>query len=201
MEHKIQEITEKIYHEGVERGNEEAVKIVEEAKHKASNLIEKAKKEAESIISEATAKAFVLNKNTRSELQMASNQLIASLEQEIASLVNGKIVEDAVNLAIDDKLFMQQLIVKAVESWASDQNLKVFVAPAEKSSVENFFAANAKGLLDKGLVIETANNVKAGFQIGPVDGSYKVSFTREDFIRFFTEFLRPKVVELLFDQK
>jgi V/A-type H+-transporting ATPase subunit E len=201
MEHKIQEITEKLYHEGVERGNEEAIKIVEEAKHKASNIIEKAKKEAESIISEATVKAAEMNKNTRSELQMASNQLIASLEQEVASLVNGKIVEDAVNLAIDDKQFMQQLIVKAVERWASDQNLKVFVAPAEKSAVENFFSANAKALLDKGLVIETANNVKAGFQIGPADGSYKVSFTREDFIRFFKEFLRPKVVELLFDQK
>jgi V/A-type H+-transporting ATPase subunit E len=199
MEQKLQEITEKLYQEGVVKGNEEAGKIIGEAHASAETIIENARKDAAAIIAEAEKKAAELNKNTRSELQLASHQLITSLEQEVVALVNGKIVEDAVKTATDDKQFMQQLISIAVEKWVSDQSPNIFVSPAEKKSVEDFFASKAKQLLDKGLTIESANNIKAGFQIGAADGSYKVSFTREDFIRFFKEFIRPKVVELLFE--
>jgi len=199
MEQKLQEITEKLYQEGVVKGNEEAGRIIVDANESASSIIENARKEANAIIADAEKKAVELNKNTRSELQLASKQLIASLEQEVVTLVNGKIVEDAVKTATDDKQFIQQLILTAVEKWVSEKNAQVFVAPAEKKEIEDFFTAKAKQLLDKGLAIESANNIKAGFQIGPSDGSYKVSFTREDFIRFFKEFIRPKVVELLFE--
>jgi len=201
MDHKLQEITEKLYQEGVIKGNEEANKIIGEANETATSIIENAKKEAQSIIADAEKKVAELNKNTRSELQMASKQLVSSLEQEIITLITGKITVEAVKLATDDKQFMQQLIVTAVEKWVSEQSPKVFVAPAEKKAVEDFFAAKAKQLLDKGFTIESANNIKAGFQIGPSDGSYKVSFTHEDFVNFFQEFIRPKVVDLLFGQK
>jgi V/A-type H+-transporting ATPase subunit E len=199
MEQKLQEITEKLYQEGVVKGNEEAGKIIDEAQENAKSIIDNATKEAAAIIAGAEKKASDLNKNTRSELQLASRQLVASLEQEVVALVNGKIVEEAVKTATNDKQFMQQLIAIAVEKWVAGESPKVFVAPSEKKEIEAYFANKAKQLLDKGLTIESANNIKAGFQIGPSDGSYKVSFTREDFIRFFKEFIRPKVVDLLFE--
>ena len=198
MENKLQEITEKLYHEGVIKGNEEAEKIIHEANNKASLILENAKNEAAQLIADAEKKAAELNKNTRAELQLASKQLISSLEQEIVSLVNGRIVEETIKTAMDEKHFIQQLLITAVEKWVSGQNPKIFVSPADKAAIEEFFATKAKQLLDKGITIESANNIKAGFQIGPSDGSYKVSFSREDFINFFKEFIRPKVVELLF---
>lgn len=199
MEQKLQEITDKLYQEGVIRGNEEAGKIINEAQQKAASIIDGAKKEAAALIAEAEKKATDLTRNTHSELRLASKQLISSLEQEVVDLVNGKIVEEAVKTATDDKQFIEQLLLTAVEKWVAGQDPKVFVAPAEKKAIEDFFASKAKQLLDKGVTIESANNIKAGFQIGPSDGSYKVSFTREDFIRFFKEFLRPKIVDLLFE--
>jgi V/A-type H+-transporting ATPase subunit E len=201
MDHKLQEITDKLYQEGVVKGNVEADRIIVEANERATSIIENAKKEAEAIIADAAKKVDELNRNTRSELQMASKQLVSALEQEIVTHITGKITNDAVKQTTDDKQFMQQLMVNAVEKWVSEQSPKVFVAPAEKKAVEDYFASKAIQLLDKGFTIESANNVKAGFQIGPIDGSYKVSFTHEDFVNFFQEFIRPKVVDLLFGQK
>lgn len=43
MENKIQELTDKIYREGVEKGNEEAQRLVSEAQAQAEKLIEDAK--------------------------------------------------------------------------------------------------------------------------------------------------------------
>ena len=40
MDNKIQELTDKIYHEGVEKGNEEARKLVEQAQNEAKKIVE-----------------------------------------------------------------------------------------------------------------------------------------------------------------
>ena len=47
MENKIQELTEKIYAEGVEKGKAEADRLVCEAKESAAEIVKKAQAEAE----------------------------------------------------------------------------------------------------------------------------------------------------------
>ena len=201
MDQKLQELTNKLFEEGVVKGNQEAERIISEATQKAKEIIENANNEANKIIANAGKKSEELTKNTQSELQLASEQIVTALQQEVINLVNGKIVEEAVKPATNDVNFIQQLILTAVQNWAIKQDLLVVVSDSDKKAVEDFFASTAKQLLDKGVKIESANNIKAGFQIGPADGSYKVSFTQDDFINFFKEFIRPKVVELLYGKK
>lgn len=201
MDQKLQELTEKLFQEGVVKGNQKADQLLAEATEKANEIIKKAEAEANAIIVEAEKRSVELEKNTKSELKLASRQLINALEQEVAGLITGKIVSDAVYPAINDKEYLQKLIMAAVTNWASKQELVVSVSPDDKKAVEDFFTANAKQLLDANLKIESVNKIKTGFQIGPVDGSFKVSFTHEDFTEFFKEFIRPKIVELLFDRK
>jgi V/A-type H+/Na+-transporting ATPase subunit E len=201
MDNKLQVLTEKLYNEGVAKGLAEAEKIVAEAKVEAATLLRKAQADSEGIISEAQKRIADLDKNTRSELQLASKQVVNSLMQEVANLIDGAIVTTSIKEATTDSAFMQNLILTAVTSWVEKQDLTVIVSEKDKEALTDFFANKAKSLLDKGLTIESANQIKAGFQIGPADGSYKVSFTESDFINFFKEFLRPKVVELLFGQK
>ena len=50
MENKIQELTDKIYREGVEQGNEEAQKLIVKAQEEAQKIVENAQKEADSIV-------------------------------------------------------------------------------------------------------------------------------------------------------
>jgi V/A-type H+-transporting ATPase subunit E len=201
MDQKLKELTEKLYNEGVSKGNEEAEKITAEAKTEAEKIIADAQSKAKEIIEKAEQESAELDKNTKSELELASRQMLTALEQEITTLINGQITQQEIKKATDDKEFLQNLILSTVSNWAPKQDLLVIVSPKDEKEVEKFFASKAKQILDKGLKIESANNVKAGFEIGPADGSYKVSFTQEDFIEFFKAFLRPKVVELLFNRK
>ena len=50
MENKIQELTDKIYREGVEKGNTEAQKLIANAQDEAKKIVEDARKEAEAIV-------------------------------------------------------------------------------------------------------------------------------------------------------
>ncbi|MGF7138494.1 V-type ATP synthase subunit E family protein [Roseimarinus sediminis] len=201
MDQKLKELTDKLYNEGVAKGNQQAESIVEEAKSKAAKIIAEAEEKAKAILNKAEKDAAELDKNSRSELKLAAGQMLSALEQEVAGLLTGSIVSEEVGKATSDKQFIQELIMKAVGNWAADQNLLVVVPDADHDAVEKFFAAKVKEQLGKKVTIESANGVKAGFVIEPADGSYKVSFTHDDFVSFFKEFIRPKVVELLFDRK
>ena len=70
MENKIQELTEKIYAEGVEKGKVEADRLVAEAKAKAADIIKDAQRQAEDLIVAAQKKVAELEANTRSEIKL-----------------------------------------------------------------------------------------------------------------------------------
>lgn len=62
MENKIQELTDKIYREGVEKGNEEAQRLISSARDEAAKIVEDARKEAESILAVARSQPRKLPK-------------------------------------------------------------------------------------------------------------------------------------------
>ncbi|HPR60693.1 MAG TPA: hypothetical protein PLF35_07100, partial [Prolixibacteraceae bacterium] len=148
MDQKLKELTEKLYQEGVTKGNEKAEQIVAEANQKSKQIIAEAEKKAQQLIAEAEKKAAELDKNTKSELQLASKQMISALEQEVVGLINGQITSTEIEKAVADDQFIQQLIHAAVTNWAPKQDLLVVVPSEKRKDVEDFFSSKAKGLLN-----------------------------------------------------
>ncbi len=195
MDNKIQELTEKIYAEGVEKGKTEADRIVAEAQAKAETILKEAQAKAESIVADAKKNAEELNANTRSELKLYGAQAVGALKSEAATIVTDTVVKAAVKDAVAGDA-LKAFIVKIAERWSANEPL--VISTAEAAELKAFFAAKAKALLDKGVAIEQVNGKKASFSIAPADGSYKVNFGEGEFEEFFKSFLRPQMVELLF---
>ena len=195
MENKIQEVTEKIYAEGVEKGKAEADRLVCEAKENAAEIVKKAQAEADAIVAAAKKKAEELEANTRSEIKLYGAQAVGALKSEIATVVTDTIVKDAVKEALAGDS-VKAMLVKIAERWNSDEAL--VISTAEADELKAYFAKNAKALLDKGVEIKQVNGMKTLFSIAPADGSYKVNFGEAEFEAFFKSFLRPQMVELLF---
>ena len=63
MENKLQELTQKLYNEGVGKANLEAEKILAEAKSEAEKLKQNAEKDAQKIIANAEQKSAEIKKN------------------------------------------------------------------------------------------------------------------------------------------
>ena len=194
MDNKIQELTEKIFNEGVEKGRAEAERIVAEANTQAAEILKAAEAQAEAIVAKARKAAEELNVNTRSELKLYGAQAIGALKSEAATLVTDTIVKESVKNAFSEDL-LKQVILKIAENWSSNEQL--IISTAEAEALKANFATKAKMLLDKGIEIKQVNGVK-GFSISPADGSYKVNFGEGEFETFLKSFLRPQMVELLF---
>lgn len=193
---KIQELTSKLYAEGVEKGKEEADKIIAEAKAQRDQIVGDAKKEAEQILASARKETSEMKSNTESELKLFASQASEALKSEITNLVTDKLSAANVKAATEDKSFMQKLITDLVQNWSKNETLTVGVENSDE--LKKYIAANAKNLLDKGLNIESVNGLKTGFTLSPEDGSYRVKFGEEEFIEYFREFLRPQIQKLLF---
>ena len=53
---KLQELTEKLYNDGLSKGREEGERLLEEARKQAEEIVAQARRQAEDIVSEATGK-------------------------------------------------------------------------------------------------------------------------------------------------
>ena len=205
MQNKLQELTKKLYQEGIDKANEEAEKIIKDAKKEADDIISNAKKEAEKIVNETKKEAEDTKNNSLNELKLASKQIISDLKQKITNLVETKTVKPETKEAFEDKDFVKELIMTIVKNWdpnnESQVDLKVVLPKNQQKDFEKYFKGKAKKQIDKGVEIDFADNVKGGFKIGPKEGSYLISFADEDFENFFKTFLRPKLVQMLYNNE
>jgi V/A-type H+-transporting ATPase subunit E len=197
MNTKLQELTEKIYQEGVEKGQKEAAAVLEKANAEAAEIKARAESEAAAIVALANEKAVELSRNTRAELKLFANQMVNALKTELTNLVCGSVVSEAVKASSTDKEFMQKVMLTFVQNLAQGQS--VTIETSQAAALSDYFKAHAKQLLNQGVTITEVNNVKTQFVVTPSEGGYKLTFGEEEFIAFFKEFLRPKLIEMLFN--
>ncbi len=196
MENKIQELTEKLLQDGVEKGKAEAENIISEAQQKAAQIIEEAKAQAAAIEAEAQKNARALDANTKSEIKMYAAQALNALKSDVTNVVGDKIVKEAAAQVAGDKAFMNEFILKLAEKWGAQED--IVITTADAASLKALFAQKAKNLLDAGVKIEQVNGQKTLFTIQPADGSYKVNFGEAEFENYFKNFLRPQLVDMIF---
>lgn len=192
----LQELTDKIYAEGVEKGNAKAEELVAAAQEKAAAIVAAAEKEAAEKVAAAEARAAELDKNTRAELKLYADQSISAIKTAITDLLSDQIASDAVKAATADKAFMQKLIVELASNLANGGNVTIQVADAE--DLKAMVAGQAKAMLEKGIKIEEVKGQKVSFVIAPAKGGYKLAFGDAELVAYFKEYLRPQLIELLF---
>jgi V/A-type H+-transporting ATPase subunit E len=204
MEQKIAELTEKIYKEGVEKGEEQKKSIVEGAKTEASAIRADAKTEADKIIADAQAKAEEIKKNAESEMKLSSQQAISALKQRIVDTIITKAVDENVTSSLSDPKIIQELLTIIVKNWKFGDmevpSLEILVPENSRKELETSFENSLKEILKGGVTVSFSKAIKGGFQIGPKGGTFKISLTDEDFNEFFKDYLRPKTRSFLFEE-
>jgi V/A-type H+-transporting ATPase subunit E len=193
---KIQELTEKILREGVEKGQAEADRIVKQAQQQAETILQEARQQAQDIVAQAQKQAGDNAANTRNELKMYTTQALSALKTEVTNVLTDNVVKEAVKEMTANPDFLGQFAVALAQKWSADE--PVVISSSEADNLKAYFAEKAKTLLDKGVTINKVNDKNTMLTIAPADGSYKVNFGKEEFETYFKNFLRPQLVEMLF---
>lgn len=201
MESKLQELTQKIYHEGIDKAKSEAAAIITDARKQAEQIVEAAKKEADSITSGAKKDADQLSARIKSELKMASEQAVSTLKQNITDLLSKNSFAKSIADVSKTKEFIVSVVKEIASKWdpsGKSADLTVILPEKMKSELENYFKAEAKEILSKGLTLKFDGRMTGGFKVTPKDSSFVLSFTDDDLNQFFQSFLKTKTKEILY---
>ncbi len=205
MQNKLQELTDKIYREGLEKGQDEANQVIAKAKEDASKIIGEAKSQAEQILAAAHKEANDYRKNVETEINLSAKQVMGGLKQEIISMIDAKLFDAPTVDALKDADFVKKIIETAINRWEPNSpdavSLKVLVPAEMEKTISQHFTNKLHSNLKGGVEFVADKAIKFGFKIGPKDGSYIISFTEADFESLFKEYMRPKIVTLLFGGK
>ncbi|MFW5831596.1 MAG: V-type ATP synthase subunit E, partial [Prolixibacteraceae bacterium] len=169
MNSKIQQLTETIYNEGVQKAREEAEAILKEAREKAEGIEQNAQKEAERVLEEAGKKSEELKKQVDSEIKMTLNQAVSAMKQEVTSLVTMKVIQPSVKELFSDQEYLKNLIAMMVKGWMEKDSfdVEVILPESEKDKLQDNFKNSLANELNNELSIKFSPNVKSGFKIGP----------------------------------
>ncbi|MDR2562642.1 MAG: hypothetical protein LBC98_01720 [Prevotellaceae bacterium] len=201
MKNKLKELTDKLYNEGLSKGQQDADEIVGKAKSEAENILQKAAEEAESIIKAAEKQAAEISANADAEIKLAGRQVVSEIKQRVKTVIVAGVVAPAISAAFDDKAFVQSLIKTAAEKFTLDgelSGLSMLVPENMQKELVDYAEKQILAKLSKGLEIKADKQIKAGFKIGAKDGGYYIGFTNEDFNNLLSDYLRPKIAALLF---
>lgn len=203
MESKLQQLTEKLYNEGLSKGLSQAQQMVEQANAESTQIIAQAKAQAEQIVSQANKEAAELKKNTENEIRLLASQMESALRQRIEQVLVAAAFDTKVSDAWRSGEFVQRLVVEAVKAWnpTSEQGLQLVLPESTDKSLMEEIKATLGSSLANGVELVTDSRLKVPFRIAPRGAGYYVSFTDEDFDALFKSYLRPKISELLYGKK
>ena len=200
MQNKLQELTDKLYNEGLSKGKQEGEELLAKAKVQAEDIITKAQAEAERILAAAQKQAEEIKTKTASDVKMAATQSIAATKKDIETLIVGKMTGEAVKKALSSADFIKELIQAVAAKFTTEGpvDLNLVLPESLKNDLEPFATKELAKILGAGVEASFSKKVAGGFQIGPKDGGYFVSFTEETFNQLISEYLRPATKKLLF---
>lgn len=201
MQTKLQELTDKIYQEGVQKARDEADQLLKKAHAEAESILSKANQEAVQIQLGAEKQAAENKRNMESEMKLAASQALNALKQQMAGILTLKVVDPAVDAVFSNPEYVQKLISELVKGFQQKGaiDLRLLLPVSDQDKMNNFVRNSFAAELNQGLEIGFSSKIKAGLKIGPKDGSYLVSFTDEDFKNFLKSYIRTQTAEMLFE--
>lgn len=196
MDSQIQALTEKVYQEGVLKGEQEAAKILADANAQAEQVERDARARAEQIIADAQRSASELKSNTERELKLNASKLIEATKASIVDVLAGRIAGDSVQVLTANPELLQRVVLEIAKGFDLKHGVEITSSQAEE--LKAYFAQNAKALLEEGLTIKQVAGKATQYTIRPQNGSFKVEIGEQEFVELFKSILRPQLAQELF---
>lgn len=200
MSNKLQELTDRLYNEGLSKGKEQAELMVSNAKAESEKILSDAKKEAAAILEAAAKQAEELKSKTESDVKMASEQCFQALKKDIEDILVNAVSANKVSTTIADADYIKGIITTVAQKFSTSESsdLSLILPAAMQEKLEPWLAGELKAALGKDIKADFSRKISGGFCIGPKDGSWYVSMTDETFRELIAEYLRPVTRKLLF---
>lgn len=203
MQDKLQQLTERLYNEGLAKGKEEAAAMLEKAKEQAEQILASAQQQSQQMISKAEKECLEIKAKADGDIRTASQLALSQIKQDIEQAISIETVAKPVKEALSSKEFMQSLIKTIIAAYSPDKEATglEFILPENmKADLEHYLKELIHTSLSDGLDVKFSKNVSSGFKVSRKGSGYFIDFSEEAFIDIISGYLRPKTRKLIFGE-
>ena len=198
MEVQLQELIEQIKKDGVETAEAEAKAIVEAAKSDAEKIIADAQAQADKILNDAKSETERMTKSSEDAIRQSGRNLLISFRESVSRELKAIIGENV--SAVYSSEALAQIIVNIVANWANKpdaEDIAVILNTEDLNRLEETILAALKEKMLKGITLKANDNFDGGFRIAVNNGSAYYDYSAEAVVEMLSNYLSPKVTELL----
>ena len=190
MAEELQQLLEKIQHEGVDKANAEAKAILDKANAEAKGIVEKAKEEAAATTAKAEADAQAFAERANKTIGQAARDTVMEVKNGVNKLFEGLLAQD-VKVALADNA--AALAADAVKALAAGSDAQVAANAKLAEALRAQLAAGAA----KGVTVVTDESAGSGFSVRLDGGRVEHSFKGDVIAAELAKRLRPELAKLL----
>lgn len=198
MEIQLQELIDQIKKDGVEAAEAEAAAILEEAKAKADKMIADAQAQADKILASAKSENERMVKSSEDAIRQAGRNLLISFRESVSREVDIILNKNVTDVYSSETL--AQIIIHVVEGWAAKpdaEDITVILNSDSLKALEDVLLEGVKEKMLRGVTFKANDNFDGGFRISVNNGSAYYDYSTEAVVDMFSNYLSPKVTELL----
>lgn len=191
MAEELQQLLEKIQHDGVEKANAESAAIVAKAKADADAIIKEATEKAATLRTQAEADAQAYAERAGKTIQQAARDTILEVKDALAKTFDKVLAQD-VKTALADPAAVAAMTLEAVKTLNAEA---ADVAVSEK--LADTLKAQLAATAVSGIAVVTDENVGSGFSIRLDNGRVEHDFSEAAITAALAKRLRPDLAKLI----
>ncbi len=191
MAEELQQLLEKIQHDGVEKANAEAAAILAKAKADAAAVLKDAEAQAAARRAQAEADAQAFEERARKTIAQAARDTVLDVKAGVGRLLDRLLAQDVAAALADpgEAARLALAAVKALGAEQADVAAGAKLAAALKAQLAAAAQAGVRVVLDEG--------VGAGFSIRLDNGRVEHDFSEATIAAALAKRLRPDLARLV----
>lgn len=191
MAEELQQLLEKIQHDGVEKANAEAAAILAKAKADAAAVLKDAETKAAALRAQAETDARAFEERARKTISQAARDTVLDVKASLGKLFDKLLAQD-VSAALADPTEAARLALAAVKDLGAVQ-ADVAVGAKLAAALKAQLAADAA----KGVQVVLDETTGAGFALRLDGGRVEYDFSEAAIAAALAKRLRPDLARLV----
>jgi V/A-type H+-transporting ATPase subunit E len=212
----VEELIQRLRHDGVEAGREEAERIVEEAEQRANWLVEQARAEADELVANAQKETERFREAAEEALQVAARDAVLQMKDQLAQQFSDEI-RRLVRGEMEHSVLLERLILEVAGRVRADAGLDEaeqieILLPAgardladlrddpdelRTGELSRFVVEVAGDLLRQGVTLTPSKQIREGIRIRLTDKQIEIDLSSEAIAKHLLEHLLPRFRALL----
>ena len=194
MTQDLQQLLEKIQRDGVDKAQEEADKLLAEARAKAKSIIDAAHADAAKVKADTRKESEAFERRAEETVRQAARDTVLNVEKSITRLLERLLLKD-VNTAFGENTnLIGELAAEAVRAYL---NGKETIEVATSDKLAGAVRARLAALAAQGVTVVTDEATGAGFLIRLDKGRVEHAFTGAAVADTLARNLRPRLAALM----